>query len=288
MNNKLCVTSGYKFTDIDVLACTIAFAELNNCVAYIPGVFNSTIPETIRKWNLSYTTEFPQEAEQFVLVDVSNPKYISSQIAINHIINVYDHHTGFENFWNEKGHIEFIGACATQIYELFGDKIPTTTTANLLSTAIFANTLNFNASITTERDINAYNKLKKYTNLSENWIEQYYSEVEKIMLFDIKSAIKNDTKVLQNNLAIGQMELWNANTLLNNHNFKEILDFAMLDYENWFMNIPSIKDGKSYFITKSQHIKNMLSKYINIEWNDRIGISDKLYLRKEIIKICEL
>ena len=63
MNNKLCVTSGYKFTDIDVLACAIAYTELNNCIAYISGIFNSTIPETVRKWDLIYTTKFPQDAE---------------------------------------------------------------------------------------------------------------------------------------------------------------------------------------------------------------------------------
>ena len=242
----------------------IAYAELNNCVAYISGVFNSTIPESIRGWNLNYTTNFPKEAEQFVLVDVSNPKYISQQIIIDNIIKVYDHHTGFENFWKEKGQIEFIGACATMIYELFKDKTPTTTTANLLSTAIFSNTLNFKSKITTERDIKAYNDLKQYTDLPDNWVDQYYNEVEAVVFNDILSAIKNDTKILPNNIVIGQMELWEADKMLNKSDFLEILNYAMSDYENLFMNMPSIKCGKTYFVAKSQNIKNILNKYLNV------------------------
>jgi hypothetical protein len=62
----------------------------------------------------------------------------------------------------------------------------------------------------------------------------------------------------------------------------------MNGYENWFMNMPSIKHGQSYFIAKSEQIKNMLATGLGVKWNNDIGISDKLYLRKEIIKICKI
>ena len=54
MNEKLCVTSGTAYTDIDVLACAIAFAELNNCDVVLPGIFNATISESMRNWNLNW------------------------------------------------------------------------------------------------------------------------------------------------------------------------------------------------------------------------------------------
>jgi len=288
MNNKLCVTSGWQYTDIDVLACALAFAELNDCIAFLPGVFNASIPNSVRQWNLSYATEFPVEAEQFVIVDTSTPKAIPPEVPQDKIIKIYDHHTGFEDFWGARGQIEFIGACASMIYELFGDKVPTTTTANLLATAIFANTLNFKASITTDRDIAAYEKLKHYTSLPENWIEQYYSEVEKTMLSDIPSAIKNDIKILANNFVIGQLELWDTTLLLNNANFQKSLETVMTGYENWFMNMPSIKQGQSYFISKSEYVKDMLANGLGVKWTSDVGIADKLYLRKEIIKICKI
>lgn len=97
----------------------------------------------------------------------------------------------------KRGQIEFTSACAIIIYELLKNKTPTTTTANLLLTVIFTNTLSFKSNITTKRDIIAYNKLKKHTDLPENWIEQYYNEVESVMFSDILSTIKNDTKILQ-------------------------------------------------------------------------------------------
>lgn len=285
---KLCVSSGWQYTDIDALACAVAFTELNECATFLPGALNASVTDSIRKWKLQYSTEFPIDAEQFVIVDTSTPASISPEIPNDKIIMVYDHHTGFEDFWGGRGRIEFIGACATLIYELFGDKIPTTTTANLLSTAIFANTLNFGAAITTDRDIAAYERLKLFTDLPDNWTGQYYSEVEKAILLDVKSAIEKDIKVLANNLAIGQIEMWNSTVLLNNDVFQKTLLEVMSEYDNWLMNMPSIKHGQNYFISKSKNIKDMLSHDLNVKWNNDIGISDKLFLRKEIIKICKI
>ncbi|MBR1734555.1 MAG: hypothetical protein IJ730_03785 [Alphaproteobacteria bacterium] len=51
VNENLCVTSGTAYTDIDILACAIAFAELNNCIAVLPGIFNATISKSMRKSN---------------------------------------------------------------------------------------------------------------------------------------------------------------------------------------------------------------------------------------------
>ena len=118
------------------------------------------------------------------------------------------------------------------IYELLKNKTPTTTTANLLLTVIFTNTLNFKSNITTKRDIIVYNKLKKHTDLPENWIEQYYNKVESVMFSDILSTIKNDTKILQNSIIISQIELWEADKMLNNSIFLEILYHTMKNYEN--------------------------------------------------------
>ena len=50
-------------------------------MAYIFGVFNSTVSKMVRKWNDSYTKDFPESVKIFVLVDVSNPKYIYQKIS---------------------------------------------------------------------------------------------------------------------------------------------------------------------------------------------------------------
>lgn len=284
MNDKLCVFAAYPYTDIDALACCIAYAELNDCIAYIPGPLNATVPDCVRNLNLQYTTEFPETAEQFIMVDFSNPEFIPPQIDIDKITKVYDHHTGFEEYWGARGQIEFIGACATIIYELFGDRVPSQTTAKLLATAIFANTLYFNSDITNKRDISAYEKLKNYATLSNNWVEQYYAEVENFMLMDIKTAIKNDLKIMNGDLAVAQLELWDAKVLLRSNEFMKEMGEVLSGYDNWLMTMPSISEKKNYLITNDDELKKELSKKFDAKWDENIGQTPSIYLRKEFRK----
>ena len=128
MSKNTVITSGSRYTDIDVLACAIAYAELKNATPVLPGAFNATIPESIRKWPLKYETQHPQNANEFIMVDVSNPDYFPNFVQKNQISEVWDHRKGFENYWGNKGHINQVGACATQIFELFGDKTKLMTT----------------------------------------------------------------------------------------------------------------------------------------------------------------
>ena len=125
-NPKLCVCGSHRYTDIDQLACAVAYAELYDCATFLPGPFNATIPDSVRKWDFIISTTPPHGAEEFVLVDYSYPEVIPPEIPLDKITKVYDHHTEFEEYWGPRGQIEFIGACATMIYELYeqGGKIP--------------------------------------------------------------------------------------------------------------------------------------------------------------------
>ena len=60
---KIVVTAGDKYTDIDVLACAIAYTELlnregKNAEAVLAGVFNKSVTDKIKSWNLKYTEKF--------------------------------------------------------------------------------------------------------------------------------------------------------------------------------------------------------------------------------------
>ena len=52
------------------------------------------------------------------------------------------------------------------------------------------------------------------------------------MFSDILSTIKNDTKILQNSIIISQIELWEADKMLNKLNFLETLNYSMNNYKN--------------------------------------------------------
>lgn len=124
---KIVVTAGDKYTDIDVLACAVAYTELlksdgKNAEAVLRGPLNKSITDEIRKLNYDYKTEFTG-ADAFVIVDVSHPDYIANFVKEDKIVELYDHHTGFEKHFKKllgnNSHIELIGAAATLIWEEF-------------------------------------------------------------------------------------------------------------------------------------------------------------------------
>ena len=141
--------------------------------------------------------------------------------------------------------------------------------ANLITIAILSNTLNFGASVTDKRDTTAFEELKKYTDMTEKWDEQYFEEVEKDIFKNVEQAIKSDTKTL--NLptvdfpvVMGQMELWNASKFLNQHTKETKTALEKFGYPDWFLSLPSISEKKNYIYTESEKVKkkNIISKKI--------------------------
>ncbi len=299
---KIVITSGAAFTDIDTLACAIGLNELlsqtgNQTEIVLPGEFNSSIPESVRKWPLDIFKSPHFENYQTILVDISNPQYICSWVDPTSIIALYDHHFGFETYWQEKigdqAIIEPVGACATLIWEQYVQKeltqSITSLSANLLTTAIISNTLNLKSSVTSSRDTEALGGLKPYTNLPIDWTEKYFSEVEQHIYNDIPTAIKNDTKVqeitnLKKTFVIGQIELWDSSSFIRDHQ-KEIQDvLSSFGNPNWFMTSPSISQGINNLYCENEEIKEILKQIINAKFDDNLGTTDKLWLRKEILR----
>ena len=296
------ITSGETFADIDVLACAISYSGLltiegkpNEVV--LPGILNSSITPTIRSWNLKYRTQPSDAVSPVVIVDISELEHVAKFVHPEKIVEVYDHRFGFQDFWKEKlgnnSHVELVGACATLIWEEykkrgFADKI-SPLSANLLTIAILSNTLNFGSTVTTERDIKAFDELKKYINLPDDWEKLYFIEVEKDIYKDVGHAIANDTKTFVLDtvpfpVVMGQMELWDANSYLREHKAETKTALEKFSHPDWFLNIPSISEKRNYIYTESEKIKSLLSKIIDVTFDGDVGITDNLWLRKEIRK----
>jgi inorganic pyrophosphatase/exopolyphosphatase len=292
------VTGGSGYTDIDVLACACAYAQLLNlsgtsAKAILAAPYNETVPKSVRKWPYQYETTDRKHhtMTRYVLVDISNPDYFPHFVDHNCIVEVYDHRYGYEDYWKQKlknnAHIEFIGSCATLIWEAFKKRKKenniSTVNANLLYTAIFSNTLVLQSNITTERDEAAFNDLKHIISLPPTWIRDYYEEIA-----PPNKAISLDKKFSQIGdkiFSIGQIELWSTDALLAVPNIvktaKQILEpHSAL----WFLTIPCISLGINHFITTSKEVKKMLRKTIDVTFEGDIGYSKTLFLRKEIEK----
>ena len=296
--SQIVVTTGKRFTDIDALACVIAYREIPPApaTAVIPGPLNQSVTKEIRLWPLKYLKTIEKNPQhQFVVVDVSEDSQLASFVNREKIIEIYDHHFGFEAFWREKlgakAKIEEIGACATLIWEEFKlrniNKI-SPLAANLLYTAILSNTLNFQASLTTERDRQAFDELKLFVDLPADWIPRYYQDQELQAYLNTQRAVFRDTKIQVIKgieCTIGQMELWNSKNFIKEKRGEIALVLKSFGKEHWMLISPCISEGRNYIFTKSQALKELLSRSLRIDFfGTDVGVTDKLWIRKEILK----
>lgn len=298
-SKKRIVVGGKVYADIDVLACVSAYTQLLTLKNYqangiITGPWNQTIPPSIRKWPLEINTTFSDSIDSccFILVDLSDPKFMEEFVSIEKVIEVYDHHYGYEMFWKEKlpnsTHVEKVGACATLIWEKFKESdlhsFISNTNANLLYTAIFANTLNFKSYVTVERDYIASEELLAYTTLPKDWKSIYYQEVAEGFNEDLSAHIKRDTKIINLedfSFYFGQIEVWNAASIVDRFACK----FNPHPNEEWLINIASIEEGSSYIYTNSVRLRHKLREIIDIKSiNQHFQITSRLWLRKELLR----
>lgn len=296
------VTSGYPYIDIDAYACSIAYAELLNlleedAVAASSATWNESITKSIRNWLVSFQTDYkPNDDDDFILVDVSDPKHFDKFVDENMVTEVIDHHPGLEKYWKKligsNAIIEFVGAACTLVYEkwlqagLF-EKM-SETSARLLIAGILDNTLNFGAHVTTDRDIVAYKDLLRHANLPSNWTTLYFSECQETILEDVSKSIRNDTKMLDFNslsstIAFGQLVVWDAKEVIDKH--LDTIAKVMKEMKaEWFVNIISVNEGKSYFLADGEEVKKWAENLLSVRFSKSIAHANRLWLRKEVIK----
>lgn len=226
------------------------------------------------------------------MVDISDPKFVEQFVEVEKVIEVYDHHHGYEAFWKERlpntTFIEYVGACATLIWERFKSEglqnSISPTNANLLYTAIFSNTLNFRSHITTDRDKSASEELLNHIDLPNDWKSTYYTEIAEEFNKNLLEHICKDTKFIDLNgskINFGQLEIWNAAPIIEKFDCK----FNLKPNDEWLINIASIGEGCSYFYTNSDRLRNMIMQITGAKEIDRfLQISQRLWLRKEILR----
>lgn len=296
--NKLVVTSGKKYIDIDGYAGCIAYSKLLNNIGYnsvavTSANYNNSISSIIKDLNFKFDDYEPSSDDDFIILDVSNPDMFDDKAKMDKIINIIDHHTGFEDYCKKKGietEIEFIGSICTIIFEKYEYynkwELLDTNLCKLLIAGILDNTLNLKASITTERDKKAYNKLLEIGNINENWSDEYFLSCQKAIEQNLERSIINDIKVeyvgdtLPN--VFGQLLVFDKTSILEEMNLIKSI-FNKYGTE-WLLNLISLKDGKSYIIAETSETRNKLELFFNTKFQDNILVLNKFMLRKEIMK----
>ena len=296
------VTSGARYLDIDAYACCIAYAELLNLLgqpakAVSTAVLNESITPSLRALPANLETTYtPSPDDVFVMADLSDPDHFDSIVNLDHVIEVFDHHPGYEQYWQDKlgdkSHIDFIGAAATLIAEEWQkagllDRM-SQPSAKLLAAAILDNTLNFNASVTTDRDKSMYEFLRSHAALDDQWVASYFTECQRNIMNDLPVALKNDTKFLQFNgmperLCVGQLVVWDASSFMADELPAITKHFEAIQ-KQWFVNIVSIDEGHSYLLCQDAPTQQWLEGLLHVTFDGNIAKAGRLWLRKEIMK----
>lgn len=296
------ITAGSAYLDIDAYACMAAMAELltlkgGKAVAYSPAAHNySVCPSLLREGQI--LRELPskdwEENGRYIIVDVSDPEYLKKSIPLEHVAAVYDHHVGFETYWEsrigENAKIEFLGAAATLIYREWKkaglQEQMTVPTARLLIAAILDNTLNLTSSNTTSEDVAVFRALCVHANVDENWCASYFSEVQKGVEADLYNALFNDTKTVRDNPVlpprVAQICVWDAGSVL--RRIPDIRRWFSGRPDSWMINVIDIQHHCSYFVCEDAHHQRKIASLFGVTFENGVAKTPVSYLRKEIIK----
>ena len=298
----IAITAGSTYLDIDAYACMVALSELLNlcgtcAIAYSEAPCNYSVCESLKEDGqickaLPYG--FDMNETRYVIVDVSDPRFLTDSVPLDKVIAVYDHHVGFEEYWTsrirEGTHIEFIGAAATLIYREWKnmgllDRMKSGT-SKLLIAAILDNTLNLTSSNTTEEDREAFSSLCAHAHVGEEFRVAYFSEVQRSVEQDLKNALLGDIKTVANNPIlpprIAQLCVWNAVNVL--AGLDEIRGWFAPWGEPWMMNIIDISQNCSFFVCDDERYQKKIEQVFDVGFETGIAQTSVPYLRKQIIR----
>lgn len=295
------VTSGSAYLDIDAYACCIAYAELFRhqgleARAASSAPLNASVSPSVRRWGATIGNHTPTLADQFIVVDVSDPSYFDPIVMLDKVVEIIDHHPGFEAYWQAKlgsaADIRPIGAAATQIFLRWEQAdllhLMSNLSAALLATAILDNTLNFTGATTTPCDQRAYRWLAEHAGLDDSWPEQYFLECQAQIESALSDSLAADSKQMPTQSALpglfAQLTVWDAKRLLDRHHetLRSSLDIVG---EDWLLNAISIAEQKSYFLAGSPCSQDKLSRLLPLTWQADVAVLDQAVLRKELLKL---
>ncbi|MBO4245375.1 MAG: DHH family phosphoesterase [Bacilli bacterium] len=290
------ITVGKSYIDIDGYASAIAYQKLLTLqgieAKFVSNaMLNYSITNSLLNTGYGIDDYQVTDNDEFIILDLSNKTYFPEFVNEDKIVEIIDHHPGFETYWSKrlgnKALIKPIGSVATLIVEKYEqanlfNQIDTNL-AKLLMAAILDNTLNFTAKITTSKDIETYQKLTNLIN-NEDFASNYFLEVENTIITNLNEAIKNDIKITHINDwlpdSFGQLTIWDA-SLIKETELRKIMDSYS---DKWLMNLISLKDNTSYLIVSNNMVLDKLNQFLKGDNIDLGLILKPAMLRKEIMQ----
>lgn len=296
---RIIVTSGKNYIDIDAYASCIVYANILsslhiNAIALTTAKLNESVPKTLFGEKNEMLKEYSYKPEdKFIVLDVSNENFFDTFVKSKDIIQIIDHHYGYEEHWNKKlgedSIIQPIGSVATVIEEFaektgYIDKM-SESEAYLLMAAILDNTLNFDSKTTTDRDRISYEKLSNIVK-DNQFNKKYFNECQNTIQKDLAYYVKLATKCEKINEKLpetfSQLVVWDKNEIFSKLEvIASELDKIGID---WILNLIVLEEKKSYIISKNENSKKKIEKIFTLKFDKNILDLGMVWLRKEIIK----
>ena len=298
---KNVLVTGYTNPDLDAYACAAAYAELLRLQGQPAqgACFGKPLSEVAFVLDLVselQLTQFnPSDFDQFVIVDTSEARHIPSGINPKKVIEVIDHHLYNDpaDFCNAKLDIQAVGAAATLVAERFqqAEITPRRKIAALLYAAIISNTLNFKASVTTDRDAAAAGWLLDYAKLQVDFARDLFaakSDVSGEKLQELMNLEMNPCEVEGKLFNVGSLELVGVPAILaeRQQEIHEILVSAHTKHKAHVtvFSMCDVELGKTYFITPYSDIQKILGEILAVEFSGNTAEYPSIILRKEYVQ----
>lgn len=290
----------YSDPDLDGVACAEAYAEFlkkqgRNVKA---GVFGSPHREAqfvLEKTDLEVqnASKLISGAEDVIVVDASDLRGIADEVDPNQVSEIIDHRKEHhaEQFPNADAQIELVGAAATLIAEKFYENNVSISddSALLLYGAIISNTMNFQASVTSERDREMADWLTEKVDIDQDFGRKMFEHKSEFSE-PIKEVFLGDFSTVSyggEDIGIAQLEIVDVKDFVGDSKgeiqtaLKEIGEEDNLDYI--FLTCADLEEGFNLFVTIDDRTSKLLSHALDVKFEENEALRDKVLLRKEIV-----
>jgi len=300
---KTLVTT-YKNPDLDGTACIFGYTEFlhkSGASDTVGAIFGDLFKEAVfvlKKFDipmLQNAEEIIDDIDKIILVDASDFGGLSDKIIIDKVVLMIDHRkiNDAGKFPNAESQIELVGSAATLIAEKFFDSSIEISekAAALLFSAIISNTVNFQAYVTTDRDIKMAEWLKTKFPVPEGYIHDMFydkSQFEKpifdVIYDDLAEFTFNDKKI-----GIGQIEIIEADNFIDRNiteiknDLEKIKKKKSLDVV--FLTCIDIEKAFNKLVVIDEFSQNVLERALDIKFENSIARKDGVTMRKQIIPL---
>ena len=293
----------YVNPDLDGVAGVVGYAEFlskagQQVEAGIIGEPHDEAKYILDQFGIQYPKhlEDTEDYERVILVDASELNGLEGKIESLKVIEIIDHRAVNEadKFPNAKIQIELVGAAATLVAEKFmvAKMEISKESAILIYGAIISNTLNFKATVTTDRDRKAAQWLNKTAQLSDSFWKELFTAKSDLSGGKLAERIKGDFAWFTlggKKLGVAQIEMIGAKQLIAERESKilQVLGQlkAKMGLDLIFQSTIELEDESNYFTTSDDATKALLEKALSLQFTGNSAQRSGLIMRKQIVPL---